>query len=144
MDCDVLTVENARSDDAMIKTLAAFGYAKDLGPGVYDVHSPIVPSVEEMVDKVRGYVRTGILAGRLDRLWLVPDCGLKTRRWEEVLPSLRNMVQAAEELRRGVAEVGGGEGRGAVAEPAAEPGTRAGGGGGGHAERACCCHEMGC
>lgn len=52
-----------------------------------------------MVSKVLGYINTGVLSGRYDRLWLVPDCGLKTRRWEEVVPSLRNMVAAANILR---------------------------------------------
>ncbi|KDD75969.1 cobalamin-independent synthase, partial [Helicosporidium sp. ATCC 50920] len=99
MDADVLTIENSRSDDAMVRALARGGYRRDLGPGVYDVHSPVVPEASAMADKLRSFVETGAEACRPDRLWVNPDCGLKTRRWEEVLPSIRNMVRAAKTLR---------------------------------------------
>uniref|UniRef100_A0A383VYE6 5-methyltetrahydropteroyltriglutamate--homocysteine S-methyltransferase n=1 Tax=Tetradesmus obliquus TaxID=3088 RepID=A0A383VYE6_TETOB len=99
MDADVLTIENSRSGDAMVSALAASGYAKDLGPGVYDVHSPQVPDVDWLVEKIQGFVDSGVLKGRPQHIWVNPDCGLKTRRWEEVIPSLRNMVAAAAIMR---------------------------------------------
>ncbi|GJQ14670.1 hypothetical protein GpartN1_g6461.t1 [Galdieria partita] len=97
MDADVLTIENSRSDDAMLRALAKYGYARDIGPGVYDVHSPAVPSTEFLVKKLEGFKKSGI---PLERLWINPDCGLKTRQWEEVIPSLRNMVDVAVQLRK--------------------------------------------
>jgi 5-methyltetrahydropteroyltriglutamate--homocysteine methyltransferase len=72
-----------------------FEYPNDIGPGVYDIHSPNTPRVEHMVDLMRK-------AGEripAERLWVNPDCGLKTRQWDEVIPALRNMVDAAEQLR---------------------------------------------
>eukprot|EP00877_Chromochloris_zofingiensis_P007127 jgi/Chrzof1/2668/Cz11g24160.t1 len=99
MDADVLTIENSRSDDEMVKALANAKYSKDLGPGVYDVHSPVVPTVEFMADKIESFINTGVLKGRPEHIWINPDCGLKTRRWEEVIPSLRNMVAASKALR---------------------------------------------
>jgi 5-methyltetrahydropteroyltriglutamate--homocysteine methyltransferase len=92
----VLTIENSRSDDEMVRALAQYGYSRDLGAGVYDVHSPVVPSVEFMAAKARAYVAAGV---DVSRIWINPDCGLKTRRWEEVLPALRNMVAAAKLVR---------------------------------------------
>ena len=103
---DVLTIENSRSDNEMIRALAEFGYSCDIGPGVYDVHSPLVPSTEFIGDKLRSFQRTGVLNGDVHRLHANPDCGLKTRRWKEVIPALRNLVEAARIVR---AEVGGGE-----------------------------------
>lgn len=106
MDADVLTIENSRSGDAMVAALASAGgtgYGRDLGPGVYDVHSPVVPSVDWLVEKIQGFVDTGILAGRWEHLWINPDCGLKTRAWAEVIPSLKNMVAAAAIMRERVA-----------------------------------------
>jgi 5-methyltetrahydropteroyltriglutamate--homocysteine methyltransferase len=71
-------------------------YSRDVGPGVYDVHSPAVPSIEFLKKKMEGFKKSGI---PLERLWVNPDCGLKTRQWEEVIPSLRNMVDVAVQLR---------------------------------------------
>jgi 5-methyltetrahydropteroyltriglutamate--homocysteine methyltransferase len=71
------------------------GYRNDIGPGVYDIHSPRVPSVEEMVELLQAAAR--VL--RPEQIWVNPDCGLKTRTWAEADPSLRNMVQAAKQLR---------------------------------------------
>ena len=71
------------------------GYRNDIGPGVYDIHSPRVPSVEEIVELLHEAAR--VL--RPEQIWVNPDCGLKTRSWAEVDPSLRNMVQAAKQLR---------------------------------------------
>lgn len=106
----MLTIENSRSDDEMVRALAKFGYSRDIGPGVYDVHSPVVPSVEAMAAKLRAYVAAGVPA---ERIWTNPDCGLKTRRWEEVLPAVKNMVEAARIVR---AEVSKGKGGAAAME----------------------------
>jgi 5-methyltetrahydropteroyltriglutamate--homocysteine methyltransferase len=95
LDADVISIENSRSNLELLDTFRRFDYRQEIGPGVYDIHSPRVPSSEEM--------RTNLQAASevLDRaqLWVNPDCGLKTRRWEEVVPALRNMVDAAHELR---------------------------------------------
>jgi 5-methyltetrahydropteroyltriglutamate--homocysteine methyltransferase len=95
LDADVISMSNSRSDLALIETFRRYAYRQEIGPGVYDIHSPRVPSAEEM--------RRNLAAASavLDRrqLWVNPDCGLKTRRWEEVTPALQNMVQAAKELR---------------------------------------------
>lgn len=175
LDADVLTIENSRSDNEMVCALAAAGYGRDVGPGVYDVHSPVVPTIQFLVDKLRSFAQvrptreqaclprgggvvgrfctaprrlwkgnlpdcdgfqrrrsrpiaplafcrqtspppparapspppppsppraqTNILGGDATRIWVNPDCGLKTRRWEEVIPALRNMVTAAATVR---------------------------------------------
>ena len=96
---DVLTIENSRSGDEMMRALAEYGYTRDIGPGVYDVHSPVVPSVDALAAKIRSFRASGVLGGDATRIWVNPDCGLKTRRWEEVVPSLRNMVAAAARVR---------------------------------------------
>ncbi|EFN57923.1 hypothetical protein CHLNCDRAFT_141995 [Chlorella variabilis] len=99
MDADVLTIENSRSGNEMIAALAGTGYPRDVGPGVYDVHSPVVPTVGWLADRIRSFLEVGLLEGDACRIHVNPDCGLKTRRWEEVLPSLRNMVAAAHLVR---------------------------------------------
>ncbi|MGH9060369.1 MAG: 5-methyltetrahydropteroyltriglutamate--homocysteine S-methyltransferase, partial [Acidimicrobiales bacterium] len=96
MDVDVVSLEAARSHLAAIDQLAGSRYLGQLGPGLYDVHSPRVPDVEELV----GLLERAVSAIGADRLWANPDCGLKTRRFEEVEPALRNLVAAAHELRR--------------------------------------------
>ena len=96
MDADVLTIENSRSGNEMLDALSGFGYNRDIGPGVYDIHSPVIPTKEQLVDQVRKLAQSGL---PLDRIWVNPDCGLKTRKWEEVVPSLKNMVGAAKVLR---------------------------------------------
>ena len=83
----------------MVKVLANYGYSRDLGPGVYDVHSPVVPTVDSLVEKIRSFLSTGILGGDATRIHINPDCGLKTRRWEEVVPALQNMVEAVRRVR---------------------------------------------
>jgi 5-methyltetrahydropteroyltriglutamate--homocysteine methyltransferase len=100
LDADVISIENARSDDATLRELGAYGYPREVGPGVYDIHSPVVPTVDFIEEKLRSFVRH--LAA--ERLWVNPDCGLKTRAWKEVLPSLRNMMEAVERLRRELTE----------------------------------------
>ncbi|MBN1248868.1 MAG: 5-methyltetrahydropteroyltriglutamate--homocysteine S-methyltransferase [Anaerolineae bacterium] len=98
LDADVISIENARSDDATLKELADYGYAREVGPGVYDIHSPVVPEVAFIKGKLDTFVR------HLDpaQLWVNPDCGLKTRQWDEVIPALRHMVDAVREMRAAV------------------------------------------
>ena len=98
MDADVLSIEASRSQMELLRSFRDERYPKDIGPGVYDVHSPRVPSREEIVLLLRKAL--GVL--HAEQLWVNPDCGLKTRRWEEVQAALRNMVEAARELRREV------------------------------------------
>ena len=95
LDADVITIETSRSDMELLDVFDEFQYPNEIGPGVYDIHSPNIPSVEQMVKLMQK------AAERIptDRLWVNPDCGLKTRRWEEVLPALSNMVTAAKQLR---------------------------------------------
>jgi 5-methyltetrahydropteroyltriglutamate--homocysteine methyltransferase len=83
----------------LVEDLKGEGYPREVGLGVYDIHSPRVPSVEEMADLLRE--ATGVLEP--EQLWVNPDCGLKTRGYEEVEPSLRNMVDAAKQLREELA-----------------------------------------
>lgn len=96
MDADVITIETARSGNKLLQVFAGSGYANEIGPGVYDIHSPRVPSVTELEEKIRQL--TAVLPP--DKLWINPDCGLKTRKWDEVKPSLANMVKAAQNIRR--------------------------------------------
>jgi 5-methyltetrahydropteroyltriglutamate--homocysteine methyltransferase len=98
MDADVITIETSRSDMELLDAFDDFNYPNQIGPGVYDIHSPNVPSQEHIVDLMKK------AAERIpsERLWVNPDCGLKTRNWEEVIPALRNMVAAAQTLRRAV------------------------------------------
>lgn len=97
MDADVLTIENSRSGDEMVRALAAAKYPRAIAPGVYDVHSPLVPSADAMARRIAGFVvRSGLT---VEQVQVVPDCGLKTRAWSSVLPALRNMVAAAEACR---------------------------------------------
>jgi 5-methyltetrahydropteroyltriglutamate--homocysteine methyltransferase len=95
LDADVLLIWHARSHHELVDYWARKGYDKDIGPGVYDIHSPRVPRAAEMAAMLRE-VAEAIPA---ERLWVAPDCGLKTRRYSEIEPSLRNMVQAAGQLR---------------------------------------------
>ena len=95
MDADVITIETSRSDMELLEAFEQFAYPNEIGPGVYDIHSPRVPSREEMVKLMRKAARR-IPA---ERLWVNPDCGLKTRGWPETEAALVNMVAAARELR---------------------------------------------
>ncbi|MEE8115814.1 MAG: hypothetical protein V3T28_01800, partial [Gemmatimonadales bacterium] len=88
-------IENARSDAELLDVFRRFEYDNEVGPGVYDIHSPRVPAVGEMAEQIRASL--GILEG--SQLWVTPDCGLKTRRYEECVPALRNMVEAARKVR---------------------------------------------
>jgi 5-methyltetrahydropteroyltriglutamate--homocysteine methyltransferase len=95
MDADVISIETARSGNELLKIFAKVGYKQEVGPGVYDIHSPRIPSVEEIVDQIEKLLE--VLP--INQLWINPDCGLKTRKWEEVKPSLINMVKAVKIIR---------------------------------------------
>ena len=95
MDADVISIENARSGSELLEGFKEYRYPNEIGPGVYDIHSPRVPSTAEIVQALKRMQE--VLGDR--QIWVNPDCGLKTRGWEETLPSLRNMVQAARQLR---------------------------------------------
>ncbi|MBN1141036.1 MAG: 5-methyltetrahydropteroyltriglutamate--homocysteine S-methyltransferase [Deltaproteobacteria bacterium] len=95
MDADVISIESSRSRMELLEAFHAFEYPNDIGPGVYDIHSPRVPTVEEMA----GLLQKALDVVPAERLWVNPDCGLKTRGWPESLASLRNMVAAAARLR---------------------------------------------
>ena len=95
MDADVITIECARSQMNLLGAFADFKYPNEIGPGVYDIHSPRVPSVDEMVNLLRKAAQVISPA----QLWVNPDCGLKTRGWTETESSLRNMVEAARIMR---------------------------------------------
>jgi 5-methyltetrahydropteroyltriglutamate--homocysteine methyltransferase len=95
MDADVITIETSRSDMELLDAFENFKYPNEIGPGVYDIHSPNIPTQEHIVHLIKK------AAERVpaERLWVNPDCGLKTRQWAEVLPALKNMVAAAKTLR---------------------------------------------
>jgi 5-methyltetrahydropteroyltriglutamate--homocysteine methyltransferase len=98
MDADVITIESSRSDMEILEAFRSFKYPNEIGPGVYDIHSPRVPSADEMtalLEKAASVVPA-------DQLWVNPDCGLKTRQWEEVVPALTNLVEAAHRMRERV------------------------------------------
>ncbi|MFW5782948.1 MAG: 5-methyltetrahydropteroyltriglutamate--homocysteine S-methyltransferase [Spirochaetota bacterium] len=102
MDADVITIEATRARMRLLEAFETYSYPNEIGPGVYDIHSPLVPGSEQIVDLLRAALR--YIPG--ERLWINPDCGLKTRGWEETVPSLRNMVAAARELRNELAHPG--------------------------------------
>ncbi|OIQ98071.1 5-methyltetrahydropteroyltriglutamate--homocysteine methyltransferase [mine drainage metagenome] len=95
MDADVITIETSRSDMELLDVFDDFKYPNEIGPGVYDIHSPNIPTQEHIVQLMKK------AAERIpsERLWVNPDCGLKTRQWPEVIPALTNMVAAAKALR---------------------------------------------
>ncbi|KAF4320092.1 hypothetical protein BBO99_00005907 [Phytophthora kernoviae] len=94
IDADVNSIENARSDDETIREFKAIGYKRDLGPGTYDIHSPVVPPKEEIVKKLQSFLK--LLPPQ--QVVVNPDCGLKTRKWPETIAALRNMVDATLEV----------------------------------------------
>ncbi|MCC9162968.1 5-methyltetrahydropteroyltriglutamate--homocysteine S-methyltransferase [Alcaligenes sp. MMA] len=95
MDADVITIETSRSDMELLEAFENFQYPNEIGPGVYDIHSPNIPTEQHIVNLMKK------AAERVpaERLWVNPDCGLKTRQWAEVIPALTNMVAAAKVLR---------------------------------------------
>lgn len=127
LDADVVTIETSRSNMDLLEAFSRFAYPNDIGPGVYDVHSPRVPPTAEMVRLLRR------AAQRIppERLWVNPDCGLKTRGWTETEAALRAMVEAAAQLRAELRE------RGAIAPPdPAEPPPQG--------RSACCAQSSAC
>ncbi|WP_275554325.1 5-methyltetrahydropteroyltriglutamate--homocysteine S-methyltransferase [Mixta sp. Marseille-Q2659] len=95
LDADVITIETSRSDMELLESFEEFEYPNEIGPGVYDIHSPNVPDVEWM----EALLRKAAQRIPVERLWVNPDCGLKTRGWTETRLALANMVQAAQKLR---------------------------------------------
>jgi 5-methyltetrahydropteroyltriglutamate--homocysteine methyltransferase len=96
MDADVISIETSRSQMELLHTFAVYHYPNDIGPGIYDIHSPRIPTeaeIEELLQKASGVLSPS-------QLWVNPDCGLKTRRWEEVRPALAAMVEAARAMRK--------------------------------------------
>lgn len=98
MDADVISIENSRSNEELLRAFTDYLYQGEIGPGVYDVHSARIPTVDEMAERLENAAR---VLGE-DVVWVNPDCGLKTRRDEEVWPALRNMVAAAQKIRERV------------------------------------------
>jgi 5-methyltetrahydropteroyltriglutamate--homocysteine methyltransferase len=95
MDADVISIEASRSRMELLRAFADFTYPNELGPGLYDIHSPRIPSVEEMEE----LLRRAAAVIPAERLWANPDCGLKTRAWPEVTAALAHMVEAARRVR---------------------------------------------
>ena len=98
MDADVITIETSRSDMELLDAFDTFKYPNEIGPGVYDIHSPNIPTQAHIV----GLMKNAAERIPAERLWVNPDCGLKTRQWAEVIPALTNMVAAAKTLRNAV------------------------------------------
>ena len=96
MDADCISIETSRSQMELLDAFVKFAYPNEIGPGVYDIHSPRVPAKQEMIDLLKK--ASQVLPP--ERIWVNPDCGLKTRGWAEVEPALKNMVAAARELRQ--------------------------------------------
>jgi len=98
MDFDVISIEASRSKGDIIEAFEKVNFDREIGLGVWDIHSPYVPSTEEMKEIVERALRVI----PKENFWINPDCGLKTRRWEEVIPALRNLVKLSQELREGI------------------------------------------
>lgn len=95
LDADVISIETSRSQMELLDAFVTFKYPNEIGPGVYDIHSPRIPSVEEMT----GLLEKAAKVIPSDQIWVNPDCGLKTRGWAEVKPALENMINAAKKMR---------------------------------------------
>ena len=100
MDADVITIETSRSDMELLDAFAKFDYPNAIGPGVYDIHSPRIPSVNEMTL----LLHKALAVIPAQRLWVNPDCGLKTRNWAETEAALENMLTATRQVRAGLTE----------------------------------------
>jgi 5-methyltetrahydropteroyltriglutamate--homocysteine methyltransferase len=100
MDTDVNSIENARSDDATLIAFRDVGYKQGLGPGTYDIHSPVVPTA----DFIKAKIESCLGCVGVENLIINPDCGLKTRTWTETIAGLRNMVEATKTVRAGLAQ----------------------------------------
>jgi len=101
MDADVISIETARNGNRLLEAFRDYHYQKEVGAGVYDIHSARVPSKEEILKQIED--RLSVFSARL--LWINPDCGLKTRSWEEVILALRNMVEATKDVRSRIIKV---------------------------------------
>ncbi len=101
MDADVISIETARNGNRILEAFKRYRYQKEVGVGVYDIHSPRIPSKEEIVKEIED--RLNVLPAR--QLWINPDCGLKTRKWDEVVPALTNMVEATKDVRRRIVKL---------------------------------------
>ncbi|MFY8349237.1 5-methyltetrahydropteroyltriglutamate--homocysteine S-methyltransferase [Pseudoalteromonas sp. SSM20] len=99
MDADVITIETSRSNMELLNAFEDFDYPNEIGPGVYDIHSPNIPDV----NWIKALMKEAANKVPLERLWINPDCGLKTRGWPETIAALNNMVTAAKELRQELA-----------------------------------------
>src|SRR5690606_14964615 len=95
MDADVITIETSRSNMELLRAFEHFHYPNEIGPGVYDIHSPNVPTIDWMVELIVNAAQQV----PVERLWVNPDCGLKTRGWDETGAALSAMVAAAKRLR---------------------------------------------
>jgi 5-methyltetrahydropteroyltriglutamate--homocysteine methyltransferase len=100
MDADVITIETSRSQMELLDVFADFKYPNEIGPGVYDIHSPRVPNQEEMIY----LLKKAATVIPDSQLWVNPDCGLKTRGWDETKKALIEMVAAAKKMREAVKE----------------------------------------
>ena len=98
LDADVISIETTRSGNELLKVFKKIGYTHEIGPGVYDIHSPRIPSVEEIKNQIKALLE--VLPK--EQLWINPDCGLKTRKWEEIKPSLKNIVEATQSIRQSI------------------------------------------
>lgn len=98
LDADVISIETSRSKMELLDAFTSTKYPNEIGPGVYDIHSPRVPEVAEISALIM-LARERLSDGQL---WVNPDCGLKTRKWEDIRPALTNMVAAARALRKKV------------------------------------------
>lgn len=96
LDADVLSIENSKSDAKLLKVFVDEAYPRHIGPGVYDIHSPRIPSEDEIKDRIQEMLQYL----KPDQLWIDPDCGLKTRQWKETKAALINMVNAAKFYRQ--------------------------------------------
>ena len=101
LDADVITIETSRSNMELLQAFEDFNYPNDIGPGVYDIHSPIVPTQKWMAQLLQKAAQ----AIPPEQLWVNPDCGLKTRAWPETREALTLMVKAAKQLREQFAHV---------------------------------------
>lgn len=99
MDADVISIETSRSQMELLDAFVSYKYPNEIGPGVYDIHSPRIPTTQEMT----ALLEKAAKVIPVEQLWVNPDCGLKTRGWAEVEPALKNMVEAAKEMREKLA-----------------------------------------
>jgi len=97
LDADVISIESSRSKMDLLEAFRVFNYPNEVGPGVWDIHSPLVPTTEEMAE----LLGKALAVLPRDRVWVNPDCGLKTRGWPKVKASMKNMIAAAGRVREG-------------------------------------------